>query len=509
VTATETSRTTEQRAGVSSSASRVAPNTVIGAAFGTFALATIVGAVAVSTQDASADAIALALALALALVFATPVFLLLRNGHFGRGRWRLPTPAGFAFVMWQAGLAPSMVAISTDVKQFAHASDDAILCARVVFFAWFLVLAIAIGGAPEPKVDESAHAKPNDGSTLKISSWLALLVAWAVSGAIAASYDMVSNYAANATGGPVAGSGASAALLFYHTLAPVMAPAALLMFLRGPKAFRFANGGIFLVALALLFVVSQRRLWFAAFYLCFVVAERSVKTIPIRWVVIGAIVAIMGGGPLTWAFRGEQHSSESTFKNALNAVTHFATDESKRADAYEWGETNMRDRLGISGVYFAATDLMLEYGPNWSPTPLQGLVLSIPKKLWETKNDVALRLSPNQHLADTGRFPPIDLSVSPIAEFTFEFGQWLAPLGALAYAFLGRWLSALTPRAMRSLPVCLLWASLTVNLAIFDGGTVEIVASVRDLVALVILMLVAGLVERKSSGAIRARQVRA
>jgi hypothetical protein len=246
-------------------------------------------------------------------------------------------------------------------------------------------------------------------------------------------------------------------------------------------------------------------MWFMTFYLCLVVAERVLTRIPTRWLVTGAIFAILGGGPLTWSFRSQQYSTDSTFENAWKSVTGYATNPSARADAYEWGETNMRDRLANSGAFFAATDEMLRHGPRWTPTPLQGVVMWIPTAIWSSKNDVAATLSPQQQLLATGRFPMIDLGVSPITEFTYEFGPWLAPLGAIGYALFARWLSSFSRRGMADLPIFVVWASLTSNLSVFDGGTVQIVTAMRETLVLGLVLAVLGIFDGRSLSATQPR----
>ncbi len=113
----------------------LSPTSLVGSLAAAILLSALVSMLGLETQssDEPFDTIAWAFALSM------PVAVLAACGHFGRERWRLPTAGAFAFVFWQLGLAPSMCAIARDAHYTTVFGDDAVVCGRMVHFAWSLL----------------------------------------------------------------------------------------------------------------------------------------------------------------------------------------------------------------------------------------------------------------------------------------------------------------------------------------------------------------------------------
>lgn len=447
-----------------------------GIALTTLGLAAVVAFLGISTQTSENPAEAVAFAVA----FALPFSIVVRAGHLGRSSWRVPTPGAFVFIVWQLGLAPSMVSLNAESYRTAFFSSEAVVVGRIVFFAWFLAYALALGRAPAPcAVRDATCTADRQGNAIGFTVLLGL---WAAVGAYAIQYNMLSTWG-SIPNSLAAGSVEASAGMLYGVLTAVVIPVALLVRLRGGSALKIAAHGALLVGAVALFVYSQRRLWIFVIYLCLSTLYLCRGAIKLRWVVAAAGIALIGVGPLVWVYRGLRHtkgvSSSDAPQQALQAVIDYSTNEDARADANLAGTGNLATRLNISVALFGATEHVLRSGANWSPSILEPVVRSVPTVIWPDKNDVATSLSARAQLLKTGRFPEFDLAVSPVTEFVFELGVLLAPFGGALYGFMGRLVTALSSPAIRSLPIFVIWASLTTKLCYFDSGT-NAIMSMRE-----------------------------
>jgi hypothetical protein len=107
-------------------------------------------------------------------------------------------------------------------------------------------------------------------------------------------------------------------------------------------------------------------------------------------------------------------------------------------------------------------------------------------------------LDAKQQFQDTGRFPPGDLSVSPISELVFQFGIFFAPLGGWAYGLAGRLLNHCFGPALLGLPGFVAWLGVFFSLSYFDGGTLALSTS-REPLFLAAILLGAGALWRRLS----------
>jgi len=145
-------------------------------------------------------------------------------------------------------------------------------------------------------------------------------------------------------------------------------------------------------------------------------------------------------------------------------------------------------------------DHTLEFGPNWSLSPLSPVIQSIPSFIWPEKNEFASRLSMEDEVLAMPGVPATDFGFSPIAEFVFQFGLWLAPLGGLLYGLACRIVNATCRRAMAGGPAGIAWLACVVSLSYFDAGTTAFASLREPLVLTGVLGVVLALYNRGSIG---------
>jgi hypothetical protein len=256
-----------------------------------------------------------------------------------------------------------------------------------------------------------------------------------------------------------------------------------------------------------MFVLSERRLAVVCIYLCLFVVQSHRSSLNWRWVVSALALGWFTTGPLVMlyrGFRGEERSTGSAVQQAWQSVAAYATDERARSAAFRDASDNVRSRLGASTVLFLTMDHALEYGPNLSPSPLESVVRLVPSFIWPSKNEVADSLSVELQVCALPGIHPTDFGLSPIAEFVFQFGPWVAPLGGILYGFACRLANTTSIRAASGGTAAIAWLGYFVALSYFDAGTTGL-AYVREplILAAVLTVLLAHSRRRASRGAQR------
>jgi hypothetical protein len=145
-------------------------------------------------------------------------------------------------------------------------------------------------------------------------------------------------------------------------------------------------------------------------------------------------------------------------------------------------------------------DHTLEFGPNWSLSPLSPVIQSIPSFMWPEKNEFASGMNMEDQVLAMPGVPTTDFGFSPIAEFVFQFGLWLAPLGGLLYGLACRLVNATCRRALAGGPASIAWLACVVSLSYFDAGTAAFSSLREPLVLAGVLGVVLALYNRASLG---------
>ncbi len=427
-------------------------------------------------------------------VFALPTVIILARGHLGRDRWQVPTPGAFAFFFWLLGIVPALIEWTEESVAWTSFSADAVVWSRLVTFAWFILFAVSLGPAPtNPRFVEGDRL--SSGLTLGV-----VLVVWGLSAAFAEESGLLSFYSPH----PVAlaeGSVSSAVVGWYLALTPLVMPLATIALTGMSRTLRWV-GSVGLLAGALgLFLLSERRLVVVCIYLCLFVVQFRYATLKRRWIMLALVAGWLMIGPLVMVYRGaraEEGPAGDAVSQAWQSAATYATDERVRSTALRDVSDNVRTRLGASVVLFAIIDQALEYGPNLSPSPLGSIVRMVPSFVWPSKNDVANSLSAELQFAARPGIPDLDFGLSPIAEFVFQCGPWLAALGGILYGLAGRALNASSSWGARGGPSSIAWLGCIIALSYFDAGTTPII-SLRE--PLVLALALSALLALRSRGA--------
>jgi hypothetical protein len=405
--------------------------------------------------------------LELSIVFALPASVVVARGHLGRVRWQLPTPGAFVLFLWLFGLMPTLFQWTEESVVAISFTSDAVVWSRIVACAWFVLFAVSLGPAP-------TTLRPTGGDTAEPSVvFSVLLIVWGVFAAFAAEAGRLSYYG-SAEGPAVAGSVDSAVNVWYVTLTPLILPMATTVMVCESRRFKWLGVLGVVLGVAGLFVHSERRLAVVSIYLCLFVVQVHRSAIKWRWVLLALAVGWLTMGPLVILYRGlrgEVRSTEGPVQQAWQSLATYATDERARVAAFRDASDNVRTRLGSATVLFVTMDHALEYGPNLSPSPLEAVVRLVPTVVWPSKNDVADVLSVELQFCALPGIPSTDFGLSPIAEFVFQFGPWIAPLGGIVYGLAGRLVNATSKRAAQGGAVAIAWLGYVVALAYFDSGT--------------------------------------
>jgi hypothetical protein len=469
-----------------------APSGPMGVLLATTGCTAAIAFLAAVTQDSSDGPEWIALALA----FALPVAIVAGNGHFGSTSWRIPTPGAFILLFWLLALAPSLISLSTEARMAVSYSQDAVFYGRLVAMAWFWLFALALGRAPAP----SLRAVSVEDIGVDGPCFVLVLGLWAACASFASRYDLLSAYRSQGDDLPAIGSTSMSMTLYYAALTPMIAPIALLMRLRGPSTFRTLAGATMLVGGAALFLYSSRRLWVAAIYLCFLIAQTRRAALKKRWLAAAAVALAVGTGPLVFSYRMARIGSTgvSPIDQAWQGIASYAADSDARNEAALASSSNLRVRLGISAILFAITEHELASGPNLSPSLLEPAVLAVPSVVWPDKNEVAYELDAKRQFVATGRFPLGDMPVCPISEFIFQFGPLIAPLGGLVYGLAARLINSTSELATSSLPRFIAWAGAFVAFSFFDGGTLALSGLREPFFLALLLGAFAALLQRRT-----------
>jgi hypothetical protein len=391
----------------------------------------------------------------------------------------LPTPGAFVFFFWLLGIAPPLFAWSDYAASVMTFSPDAVVWGRLIAFAWFALFAVALGPAPAPS--KAAPEEP-------LGQWftfVVVLVAWAIGARNAAQNGVLSQYAPASVQLDVGGTDSALGGL-YISLTPLILPLGVAACTSKSFPRNLLGLAVMVAGAVALFVFSERRQAVVAIYLALFIAYARRATIRPHWIAMAAVFGWIVTGPLVTLYRQmrvEDDGAQRPLEQAWRTVTSFSGDERVRTGAIGDSAQNLSDRLGSSIVLYGVTESVLRYGPYLSPSPLESVIRMVPTFLWSAKNDVAESLAAETQFQTLPGIPQVDFGLSPIAEFVFEIGLLLAPLGGVLYGLVARLVNATSKAAARAGPLGLAWLAYFVALAHFDAGT-SVFVTIRDPLAM-------------------------
>jgi hypothetical protein len=299
-----------------------------------------------------------------------------------------------------------------------------------------------------------------------------------------------------------AGGSANAVFLLYTALSMMVIPVALLMWNRCESGMRIPLlGATILACILVLFAAGGRSQFLVSLALAAVFLRRLGARL--RLTTAGAAVAALLAISLAiTSYRGalqQDLSNDSGTSRQIEAATRAiaaAADNTSRQAVMEDADANVTVRLAYAPFYFVAVDYVLQHGPSLTPHFLQGPLLWIPTILAPSKNEWAHSFDLRRDMYLTGRYPALDLDLSPILEWVFDVGIILAPLGGILYGFLARLIDrALDDPPHLSLARWIIIASFAKTLFAFESSGDYLFMSMREpLVVAVVAALVTGAV---------------
>ncbi len=421
--------------------------------------------------------------IARALVFSSPLLLLVARGHLGARSVSYPTVTLATLVLWELGLGPSMVTSALRAPPFVY-SEDAVLVGGFVFAAWWWVYAIVAGPAP------AVAPTPASATSKSVSRlpYFGIVALWAFVTAWSAFRGHLSNY--DQSEFKVGGFDAAVAF-FYITLTPLMPSIAVLAWHRWESATRvpFAIGLI--VAAMLVLFLSGGRSQFVYALLVIVILLRPLGA-PFRLLWLGAALGTLNVLFIALiayrtALQDTNRAGSSFVKEvtAASSAVSAVSDPTSRAVARVNAQDNVKSRLAYAPQYFVAVSHVLARGANLSLTMMKAPLQVIPTVILPNKNALADEYDLENNLQASGSYPPIDLSPSPILEWVFDFGVFIAPFGGALFGLLARFVDGRLARSREiSLASWILLGSIARTLQSFEGGTDGLLMGLREPLAL-------------------------
>ncbi len=447
-----------------------APASLGGRLAATLGLALAVVGLALATQNSRSPGETIAAA----LVLSSPTFAIAGRGHFGWRGWRLPSAGGFVYLFWQLGLGPSMCAVSDRALRFCRFGDAAVLYAQAVHLAWFWLFALALGPSPVDEEPEPRRARP--GAALEL---VLLAAVWLAAMLWAARLHALSFWRPQPRDGR---AGLELAGMFVYIALTPLLPAVALGLARHPRrAVRALAAGLFMAGAAFLFVLSSRRLWVVGGFLCLLVLQLQRGKPPRRELLAAALVTPLVLGPVLWSYRtlSTRRGPQDHLALAYRAVADVLSDGRERERSWAMSSENLGARLDVGGVTFGVAQYALDHGPRLGGTMLSGLVSFVPSFAWPGKNAVAHALDAREQILKSGRFPDVDMPLSPIAELIYDLGP-LAPLCGLLYGACAGWATRRSRAALGRPHRALAWAALVQVLSFFDAGASFLLVGMRE-----------------------------
>ncbi len=435
----------------------------------------------------------------LALLFTSPMLLLIARGHLGWGSLAYPTLCLAAFMTWQMGLGPSMVAQPRSAMPFTY-SDEAVTIGNIVYVAWGWIYALAAGAAPKPH-GPAAPARPES-----LAPYVGIFALWAFVTAWSAATGHLSNY--DASGSDLRAGGFDAAFsFFYIVLTPLMPSIAVLLLWQTQssrrRALALAAGA---ASLFVLFLAGGRIQFVWAFLTTVVLLRaRRARFRPALVIAGAAATAVISVALIAYRTAlldpGRHSDGVSGEIEAARSAMTVAADAGERQAATEDASENVRQHLAYAPQYFVAVDYVLGNGPTLAPTMLRGLVQAIPTFVEPRKNQWVDEIDLEATMVRCGRWPDIDLSPSPLLEWVFVFGVFFAPLGGALFGALGRWIdrAMASPRAPTLARYLLLGSAAKVLLG-FEGDTSALTINMREPAALAAFAALLGYLGRYAAG---------
>lgn len=459
-------------------------------------------AVTVFTQDAQFDPESFAWS----MLFALPIFVSVQLGGLGsnaRERLRYPSAGLLVLCAWILGGAPSLIVDAPESHQLFHFTETSVTLARIFFFAWCGLFALA-SGRPAPDQLQLIAGRTH---LITIGSMALVMILYLVRGGLFSAYR-----ASNIAESLEPGSQAATIQVLGGVLFMLLPPLFLLIATReqSPTSRLLAWIAFFLSWIAL-FLMASRTSIAVGVGACMFLGRKlklNLNTSTLSMVALGLPLVFM----LMTTYRDALQVSEGTtsighyLTVASNSTSSLNAKES-RTHAFEGFETNAKRRFWFGQQFCMIVDEWLDHGAALRGSVFAGAVRTVPTLIYPEKNQIADGLEFETALMSLGTFPRIDLAPTPWMQWLFEFGIIGMLLGPIGYGLLVRAIEQRLSHT-RSLYEAAFWLQLFSLMFSPEHTTDMFALGARTMLILIIMFIVIDFVVDKLTAAAAMRAMR-
>src|ERR1035438_4684993 len=152
---------------------------------------------------------------------STPVYFLASRGHFGQGRWRFPSIPGLTYLVWNAGLAPSLVPASSPEIGVLFYGAEAKWTGALGFLVWFMAFAVGAAKISVRERPASMDLPAGGWRNFDAAMLLALIILWVGLGVITAKAGAISTWSPSVMQ-DIQGTGEGGMVLLYLAFTPLV-----------------------------------------------------------------------------------------------------------------------------------------------------------------------------------------------------------------------------------------------------------------------------------------------
>jgi hypothetical protein len=445
-----------------------------------------------------------------ALALSVPLAVAAHSGHLDFDRQQGVRPAGVLFLVWVIGLSMPIIVGGLGAGMPWAVPGVAILLARVFLVEWFLCFAVVLVFV---KANREVSTGGQERELRTSTGWadygvesLALLAIWGIGAVVASRQGGLSNWGAGPATSEYDSYGLQILVFFYRSLTPTLAPIGVRGICSNRASQRSLGWILLLAGAGGLVLLSSRRLILLSGLASFVILWRAEKGVHFKRDLLVLLVAWWFIVPLT---RGVRIVLIENVEEGGGRILLAAVNRPRLGPGEEslvgGGQRQLISRWsGLDEVFFDVSQYVLENGPNWSPSPLSGVLRSVPIIFWPEKNEVSDLLDFKEQLYRTMRFPPLDIPTPAPQESLFQLGFILGPLGGAIYGLIAGILARTAPGARTAVPGILLWSAGFVAAGMFDTPLSTVFDGVREASilagGLVLLRALRGIASRNATG---------
>lgn len=420
-----------------------------------------------------------------ALALSVPLAIAAHSGHLDFNRQQGLSPAGVLFLVWVIGLSVPIIAGGLSPLMPRADPGLTILLARFFLIGWFLCFAVVLRFMKANRESLAGRQKQEMRTSTAWADYgldsVALLAIWATGAVVASRQGVLSNWEVGPAMSAYDSYGLQVFVFLYRSLTPTLAPIGVRGICSSRVSQRLLGWILLLAGAGGLVLLSSRRLILLSGLASLVILWQAGGRVHVKRELVVLLVAWLFIVPLTSSIRIvlKENVEEGAGRILLGAFDRpwFGTGEDSLVGG---GQRQLISRWSLGEVFFDVSQHVLANGPNWSPSPLSGLLRSVPIIFWSEKNELSDLLDFKQQLYQTGRFPPFDLPTPAPQESLFQLGFIIGPLGGAIYGLIAGILARTAPGARTRVPGILVWSACFVAAGMFDCPLSSVFDGLRD-----------------------------